>query len=149
MPELLNTLLLAASRGNSPDEGSGVLIIVLTIVVMVLVIGTILTLIARRTRAALSADERRHVRRGPAVTTQLRPRSFASYSARSASSNSAAKSNPEAWPSAGTAATPTLRVTGTSGREQLSAAALAFGDIGRRVLGGSTSSTANSSPPTR
>ena len=35
---------------NSPDGGSGVLIIVISIVVAVLVVGGILTLVARKTR---------------------------------------------------------------------------------------------------
>lgn len=41
---------LAAGRGESPGGGSGVLIIVLAIVAAILVIGTILTLVARKTR---------------------------------------------------------------------------------------------------
>ena len=41
---------VAAGRGESPDGGSGVLIIVLTIVAVIVVIGAIVTLIARRTR---------------------------------------------------------------------------------------------------
>ncbi|MEJ7790272.1 MAG: hypothetical protein WKF29_10360 [Thermoleophilaceae bacterium] len=38
------------SGSNSPDGGSGVLIIVISIVVAVLVVGGILTLVARKTR---------------------------------------------------------------------------------------------------
>ena len=48
---LLATLLpLAAGRGENPDEGSGVLIIVLVILAAILVVAGILTLVARRTR---------------------------------------------------------------------------------------------------
>ena len=42
--------LFAEGRGENPDGGSGVLIIVLAIVGAILVIGTILTLVARKTR---------------------------------------------------------------------------------------------------
>ena len=41
---------VAAGRGASPDEGGGVLIIVLTIVAVIVVVGTILTLVVRKTR---------------------------------------------------------------------------------------------------
>jgi len=41
---------LAAGRGENPDGGSGVLIIVASIVAAIAVILTILTLIARKTR---------------------------------------------------------------------------------------------------
>ncbi len=48
---LLATLLpLAAGRGENPDEGSGVLLIVLVILAAILVVAGILTLVARRTR---------------------------------------------------------------------------------------------------
>ena len=48
---LLATLLpMAAGRGENPDGGSGVLIIVLTIVAVIVVVGTILTLVIRKTR---------------------------------------------------------------------------------------------------
>ncbi len=48
---LLAALLpVAAGRGESPDGGSGVLIIVLVIVAVIAVIGAIVTLVARRTR---------------------------------------------------------------------------------------------------
>ena len=48
---LLATLLpLAVGRGENPDDGSGVLIIVLSIVGAILVIGAVLTLVARKTR---------------------------------------------------------------------------------------------------
>ena len=48
---LLATLLpLAAGRGDNPDEGSGVLLIVLVIRAASLVVGGILTIVARRTR---------------------------------------------------------------------------------------------------
>ena len=41
---------LAVGRGNDPDSGSGVLIIVLSIVAAIVVVGGILTLVARKTR---------------------------------------------------------------------------------------------------
>ena len=48
---LLAALLpVAAGQGENPDGGSGVLIIVLTIVAVIVVIGAIVTLVARRTR---------------------------------------------------------------------------------------------------
>ena len=48
---LLAALLpLAVGRGENPDGGSGVLIIVLSIVAVILVIGAILALVARKTR---------------------------------------------------------------------------------------------------
>ncbi len=48
---LLAALLpVAAGRGENPDGGSGVLIIVLSIVAAIVVVGAILTLIARKTR---------------------------------------------------------------------------------------------------
>jgi len=43
-------LPLAAGRGESPDGGSGVLIIVLSILAAIVVVGGILTLVARKTR---------------------------------------------------------------------------------------------------
>jgi hypothetical protein len=43
-------LPLAAGQGANPDGGSGILIIVLTIVAVIVVVGTILTLVARKTR---------------------------------------------------------------------------------------------------
>ena len=43
-------LPIAAGRGENPDGGSGVLIIVLTIVAVIVVVGTILTLVVRKTR---------------------------------------------------------------------------------------------------
>jgi hypothetical protein len=48
---LLAALLpVAVGRGENPDGGSGVLIIVLAIVAAIVVVGAILTLVARRTR---------------------------------------------------------------------------------------------------
>ena len=48
---LLAALLpLAVGRGENPDGGSGVLIIVLSIVAVILVIGAILALVARKSR---------------------------------------------------------------------------------------------------
>jgi len=48
---LLAALLpVAVGQGENPDGGSGVLIIVLTIVAVIVVIGAIVTLVARRTR---------------------------------------------------------------------------------------------------
>ena len=47
---LVALLPVAAGRGENPDDGSGVLIIVLTIVAVIVVVGTILTLVARKTR---------------------------------------------------------------------------------------------------
>ncbi len=47
---LAAVLPLAEGRGENPDGGSGVLTIVLVILAMILVIGAILTLIARKTR---------------------------------------------------------------------------------------------------
>jgi hypothetical protein len=41
---------IAVGRGENPDDGSGVLLIVLSIVAVIVVIGTILTLIVRKTR---------------------------------------------------------------------------------------------------
>ena len=41
---------LAAGRGENPDDGSGILIILLTIVAVIVVVGTILTLVVRKTR---------------------------------------------------------------------------------------------------
>jgi len=48
---LLSALLpLAAGRGENPDDGGGILIIVISIVAAILVVGTILTLVVRKTR---------------------------------------------------------------------------------------------------
>ena len=47
---LASLLPFAVGRGNDPDSGSGVLIIVLVIVGAIVVIGTILTLVHKRTR---------------------------------------------------------------------------------------------------
>jgi len=48
---LLAVLLpVAVGRGENPDGGSGVLIIVLAIVAAIVVVGAILTLVARKTR---------------------------------------------------------------------------------------------------
>ena len=48
---LLATLLpVAVGRGEDPDGGSGVLIIVLSIVGAILVVGAVVTLVARKTR---------------------------------------------------------------------------------------------------
>ncbi len=49
-PRALALLPLAVGQGENPDGGSGVLIIVLTIVAVIVVIGLITTLIARKTR---------------------------------------------------------------------------------------------------
>lgn len=43
-------LPLALGEGNNPDDGSGILIIVLVIVGVIVVVGGILTLVARKTR---------------------------------------------------------------------------------------------------
>ncbi|MDQ3588457.1 MAG: hypothetical protein M3375_08945 [Actinomycetota bacterium] len=48
---LLAALLpVAEGRGENPDGGGGVLTIVLVILAMIVVIGAVLTLIARKTR---------------------------------------------------------------------------------------------------
>jgi len=47
---LFAALPFAAGRGENPDDGSGILIIVLTIVAVIVVVGTILTLVVRKTR---------------------------------------------------------------------------------------------------
>jgi hypothetical protein len=47
---LAGLLPMAVGRGEDPDGGSGVLIIVLSIVAAIVVIGAIVTLVARRTR---------------------------------------------------------------------------------------------------
>ena len=48
---LLTALLpVAVGRSENPDGGSGVLIIVLSIVAAIVVVGAILTLVARKTR---------------------------------------------------------------------------------------------------
>jgi len=47
---LAGLIPLAAGRGENPDDGSGILIIVISIVAAILVIGTILTLVVRKTR---------------------------------------------------------------------------------------------------
>ena len=48
---LLGALVfLAAGRGENPDGGGGILIIVISIVAVILVLGTVLTLVARKTR---------------------------------------------------------------------------------------------------
>ena len=49
--KLFATLVsLAAGRGENPDDGGGILIILLTIVAVIVVVGTILTLVMRKTR---------------------------------------------------------------------------------------------------
>ena len=48
---LLTALMpLAAGRGENPDDGGGILIIVISIVAVILVLGTVLTLVVRKTR---------------------------------------------------------------------------------------------------
>ena len=48
---LVTALLpVAVGRSENPDGGSGVLIIVLSIVAAIVVVGAILTLVARKTR---------------------------------------------------------------------------------------------------
>ena len=47
---LATLVSLAAGRGENPDDGGGILIILVTIVAVIVVVGTILTLIARKTR---------------------------------------------------------------------------------------------------